>query len=77
MVRFPATNGVGAIELLVENDPRQLVRQRQRPETRDPFGAKVAPTGRLPTEIVSITMFVAGSITETDPEPELVTYTNG
>src|ERR671930_2147887 len=39
MVLLSAPNGVGAIELLVDNDAGELVRQRQRPETPLPLGA--------------------------------------
>src|SRR2546430_7842376 len=39
MVWLPTTNRVGAIELLIDNHPRQLVRQRQWTEAPDPLGA--------------------------------------
>src|SRR5712692_421402 len=39
MVWLPTTNGVGAIELLVNDHPRQLVRQRQWTEAPDSLGA--------------------------------------
>src|SRR5262245_40942632 len=39
MVLLSAPNRVGAIELLVDDDARKLVRQRQRPETPGALGA--------------------------------------
>src|SRR5258708_4794835 len=40
MVRLSAPDGVGAIQLLVYDDPRQLVRRRERRQTPHPFGPR-------------------------------------